>query len=99
MRTRRLAPRPHPAPELEPRHLLVEDDIFTTVAAAADATRLHAALRALPSAQQNALDLAFFAGLTHGEIAARTGLPLGTVKGRVRLGLAPAAPLALATGD
>jgi RNA polymerase sigma-70 factor (ECF subfamily) len=109
LRARRLTPRPHLTPELEPRHVPIEDDVATTVAAAADANRLHAALRALPLAQQNALELAFFAGLTHGEIAARTGLPLGTMKGRVRLGLrrlrhelrdlAPATPLALATGD
>ena len=33
------------------------------------------------------IELAFFGGLTHDQIAARTGVPLGTVKGRVRLGL------------
>jgi RNA polymerase sigma-70 factor (ECF subfamily) len=64
-----------------------DDDVSTTVSAAADATRLRNALQALPTAQRQALELAFFAGLTHGEIAARTGAPLGTVKGRVRLGL------------
>lgn len=64
-----------------------DDDLFTRVATAADARRLREALRALPAEQRHALELAFFAGLTHGEIAARTGTPLGTVKGRVRLGL------------
>jgi RNA polymerase sigma-70 factor (ECF subfamily) len=62
-------------------------DVFAAVAGAADAGRLRAALRGLPPAQRDAVELAFFAGLTHGEIAARTGVPLGTVKGRVRLGL------------
>jgi RNA polymerase sigma-70 factor (ECF subfamily) len=63
------------------------DDVASEVAAAQEARRVRAALRTLPAAQRDALEMAFFGGLTHGEIAARTGLPLGTVKGRVRLGL------------
>lgn len=41
----------------------------------------------LPQAQQAALRLAFFDGLTHLEIAQRLGVPLGTVKARIRRGL------------
>lgn len=48
---------------------------------------LRAALRALPAAQREALVLAHWGGLTMAEIAGRTGVPLGTVKGRLRLGL------------
>lgn len=48
---------------------------------------LRAALATLPEAQQHALELAFFAGLTHSEIALRLNEPLGTIKGRLRLGL------------
>jgi RNA polymerase sigma-70 factor (ECF subfamily) len=62
-------------------------DVAETVTEAVEARRLHAALDSLPLEQRRALELAFFGGLTHGEIAARTGAPLGTVKGRVRLGL------------
>jgi RNA polymerase sigma-70 factor (ECF subfamily) len=52
-----------------------------------DAARLRLALDHLPCEQRDVIELAFLSGLTHGEIAARIGAPLGTVKGRVRLGL------------
>ncbi|MCA0400849.1 MAG: sigma-70 family RNA polymerase sigma factor [Proteobacteria bacterium] len=45
-------------------------------------------LRDLPPEQRALVDLAFYGGLTHSEIAARTGLPLGTVKSRLRLAFA-----------
>lgn len=45
------------------------------------------ALRDLPVEQREALSLSLLSGLTHTEIAARTGQPLGTVKTRLRLGL------------
>lgn len=45
---------------------------------------VHRALRALPVEQRLALDMAFFGGLSHREIADRTETPLGTVKTRIR---------------
>ncbi|MGH7571337.1 MAG: sigma-70 family RNA polymerase sigma factor [Gemmatimonadota bacterium] len=49
--------------------------------------RIRRALEGLPSEQAGALRLAFFGGLSHREIAERTGIPLGTVKTRIRTGL------------
>lgn len=51
------------------------------------ATRVREALAQLPDAQRNALELAFFEGLTHVEIAAKTSTPLGTVKTRILDGM------------
>jgi RNA polymerase sigma-70 factor (ECF subfamily) len=45
------------------------------------------ALNTLPSEQLKILELAYFSGYTHVEISDLLGLPLGTVKGRMRLGL------------
>jgi RNA polymerase sigma-70 factor, ECF subfamily len=49
--------------------------------------KVRVVLNALPSEQQRSLELAFFEGLSHAEIAARTGDPLGTVKTRIRTAL------------
>lgn len=46
--------------------------------------KLRGALAALPAEQREAVELAYFEGMTQTEIAARTGSPLGTVKSRVR---------------
>src|SRR5687767_9811599 len=60
----------------------------TLVELGEDRDAVRAALGRLPMAQREALVLAYFGGLTSDEIARRAGVPLGTAKSRIRLGLA-----------
>ncbi|HET9418405.1 MAG TPA: sigma-70 family RNA polymerase sigma factor [Chthoniobacterales bacterium] len=52
-----------------------------------EAARVRFVLNNLPSEQREAIELAFFEHLTHQEIAAQLGQPLGTIKARIRRGL------------
>lgn len=61
--------------------------VHDQVAASLDGAETRRALGELPEEQRQAIAMAYFAGLSHTEIADRTGLPLGTVKSRVRLGI------------
>jgi len=49
--------------------------------------KIRSAVEQLPAEQRQPLELAFFQGLTHPEIAAKTGEPLGTIKTRIRAAL------------
>ena len=62
-------------------------DAWSEVSGRIESDRVRTAVETLPSEQRRAIEMAFFDGLTHREIAERDGLPLGTVKGRLRLGL------------
>lgn len=52
-----------------------------------DARQVRAALITLPEEQRRVIELAYFGGFSHTQIAELLGLPAGTVKGRMRLGL------------
>ncbi|PHQ78440.1 MAG: RNA polymerase subunit sigma [Thalassobium sp.] len=64
-----------------------EPDQEDVLALQQDTERLGAALAALPEKQRNLIERAYFGDLTHSEIAQETGLPLGTIKSRIRLAL------------
>ena len=52
-----------------------------------EARDVRAALDTLPAEQSRVIELAYFGGFTHTQIAEMLGMPVGTVKGRMRLGL------------
>lgn len=75
-----------PAPEIlpvPPAGDSLEDDVARTL----DGQHLRDAMTRIPQEQRELIELGFFGGLSHDQIARRTGLPLGTVKTRIRSGL------------
>ncbi len=76
-----------PEPDVPPPAALVVPDLWDDVVGRLDALAIRQALGRVPAAQREVLELAFFAGRTQQEIASQVGIPLGTVKSRVRLGL------------
>jgi RNA polymerase sigma-70 factor, ECF subfamily len=76
-------------PETDPEDVVLS--VVPDMAGEADrrrfAEKVRGALGAMPSSQRSALEMAYFEGMTHTEIAARTGEPLGTIKTRIRAGL------------
>jgi RNA polymerase sigma-70 factor (ECF subfamily) len=64
-----------------------DEDLCETAIRRDEAQRVQASLATLPDAQSEVITLAYYGQLTHTEIAAQLGLPRGTVKGRMRLGL------------
>jgi RNA polymerase sigma-70 factor (ECF subfamily) len=73
-------------------------DTWEEVAVGLDRAAIQVALSRISDVQREAIELAYFGGLTQTEIAERTGVPLGTVKGRLRLGLDGLRAAMLATG-
>lgn len=72
------APLPEPEDRITPETVVQDADTSGA---------LREALRLLPAVQRQLIEAAFFEGYTHHELAARFGVPLGTVKTRIRTGL------------
>ena len=80
------------APGGEAEELLMQKIAFpfqleTAIAQQQLLSKVKGAMGSLPQAQREVVELAYFEGLTHSEIAERTGEPLGTVKTRLRSAL------------
>jgi len=77
-------------PELDPEDFLPQPEAAADdgLALADEENRLRAALKDLPADQIQVVELSFFADKPHSEIARQLGIPLGTVKSRLRLALA-----------
>jgi RNA polymerase sigma-70 factor (ECF subfamily) len=76
-----------PDPELLLPPQLIAVDVWPEVAGRMDAVEIQAAIATLSDVQREAIELAYFGGLSQTEIAERISIPLGTVKSRMRLGL------------
>lgn len=64
-----------------------EPDQADVIALQQDTSRLGEAIAELPDKQRKLIEAAYFGDLSHSEIASQTGLPLGTIKSRLRLAL------------
>lgn len=80
---RRRSPETAELSESIPDRDLLEERAFSEL----DAETVRNAVATLPAEQREPIELGFFGGITHAEIANRTGVPLGTIKTRIRTGL------------
>jgi RNA polymerase sigma-70 factor, ECF subfamily len=87
MRQRRSELLAQAAPDLQPSTPGGDADSAGTLWLQEKATAVRAALAEIAPDQKQAIELAFFGGLTQQEIAARLNEPLGTIKARIRRGL------------
>jgi RNA polymerase sigma-70 factor (ECF subfamily) len=79
--------RRRPESDLEDVVVAIDSKLEQTTERNIAVAKVRAAIEHLPGEQRKPLEMAFFQGLTHSEIAAKTGEPLGTIKTRIRAGL------------
>jgi RNA polymerase sigma-70 factor (ECF subfamily) len=70
-------------PERADESMNVEHEVTVSM----EAAQVREAMAVLPVEQQQAIELAYFSGLSHSEIARKLDVPIGTIKGRLRIGL------------
>jgi len=76
-----------PIEEVEQDESIAHPDAWDAAWQSVKSSHVRAALMQIPTEQRLVIELAYFQGWTHTEIAAGTQIPLGTVKARMRLGL------------
>jgi len=76
-----------PETDIEDVVISVEPDLAGDAERAIVMTKVRTVLSAMATSQRIALEMAYFEGLSHSEIAAKTGEALGTIKTRIRTGL------------
>jgi RNA polymerase sigma-70 factor (ECF subfamily) len=79
--------RRHPESDIDDVVLSVHPDLAGQAERSRAVEKVRSVLGGMPAPQRAALEMAYFEGLTHTEIAAKTGEPLGTIKTRIRAGL------------
>ncbi len=79
--------RRRPVNDIEDVVVAVEHDLAADADRSRTMDKVRGALQTMPALQRSALEMAYFEGLTHSEIAEKTGQPLGTIKTRIRTGL------------
>src|ERR1035438_9078826 len=79
--------RRRPENDIENIVVSVEPDLASDADRSRAMSKVRAALGTMAAPQRAALEMAYFEGLTHAEIADKTGEPLGTIKTRIRTGL------------
>jgi len=79
--------RRRPESDIEDVVVSVEHDLASEADRSRTMDKVRGALQAMPAPQRSALEMAYFEGLTHSQIAGKTGEPLGTIKTRIRAGL------------
>src|SRR5262249_44871853 len=76
-----------PETDIEDVVVSVERDLAGETDRSRIMEKVRGLLGTMPSSQRSALEMAYFEGLSHSEISAKTGEPLGTIKTRIRTGL------------
>ena len=76
-----------PLEELELNESIAHPDAWDAAWQSVKSSHVRAALMKIPAEQRLVIELAYFQGWTHSEIAEGTQIPLGTIKARMRLGL------------